>query len=81
VFCRPAGIRRQKVREMKKNEKKLLLFPPPKPGPVDNTVIVQIGVSRFAIHFEIEDLPPLLPPPPPELLVLKQPGKKRKSVE
>lgn len=66
---------------MKKDEKKLLLFPPPKPEPADNTVIVQIGISRFAIHFEMEDLPPPLPPPPPELLVLKKPRKKRKSGE
>ena len=64
---------------MKKNQKKILPFPPPPPEP--NTIIAQIGRERFAIHFEFEDLPPAPLTPPPPLLLLKQPTKKRKRVE
>jgi hypothetical protein len=66
---------------MKKKSTKILPFPPPPPEPGSNTIIAQIGSSRFAILFEIEDLPPALPTPPPQLLLLKQPAKKRNRVE
>jgi hypothetical protein len=66
---------------MKKNEKKVLPFPPPPTEPSDQTIICQIGTNRFAIHFAFEDLPPAPPTPPPPLLLLKQPTKKRKRAE
>lgn len=72
---------RQKARQMKKNDKKVLPFRPPPPQPDSNTIIAQIGISRFSIHFEIEDLPsaPLIPPQP--LLLLQGSAKKRKPVK
>jgi hypothetical protein len=45
---------------MKKPENKILLFPPPKETP-GQTITCQIGSERFAIHMEVEDLPPLAP--------------------
>ena len=66
---------------MKKNEKKVLPFPPPPRETSDQTIICQIGNDRFAIHFTFEDLPPALPTPPSPLLLLKQPTKKRKRAE
>ena len=43
---------------MKNRQKKVLPFPKPPEGPVTSTIIAQIGRERFAIHLEIEDLPP-----------------------
>jgi len=48
---------------MKKTKNKILSFPPPK-EPAGQTIICQIGRERFAIHFEVEDLPqptPVIP--------------------
>jgi hypothetical protein len=42
---------------MKKTKNKILTFPPPK-EPTGQTIICQIGSERFAIHMEVEDLPP-----------------------
>jgi hypothetical protein len=42
---------------MKKTKNKILPFPPPKEPP-GQTIICQIGSERFAIHLEVEDLPP-----------------------
>jgi hypothetical protein len=56
----------------KSEKKKILPFPPPPPAA--NTITCQIGKERFAIHYEIEDLPPVAP-----LLVLKTPAKKTKK--
>jgi hypothetical protein len=63
---------------MKKSEKKVLPFPTPPIAPAASTIVCQIGNERFAIHFEIEDLPPAAP-----LLRLKPPagkGKRMKSL-
>ena len=44
-----------------KNSQKVLPFPQPLEVPGAQTIICQIGDERFAIHFEIEDLPPASP--------------------
>jgi hypothetical protein len=46
---------------MKNRPKKVLPFPTPPEEPLASTIIVQIGNDRFAIHWEIEELPPTLP--------------------
>jgi len=46
---------------MKNHNKKVLPFPAPPEEPAASTIIVQIGSERFAIHYEIEDLPPVAP--------------------
>ena len=48
---------------MKKNlnNEKVLPFPKPREEPEGSTIIVRIGTDRFAIHYEIEDLPPAAP--------------------
>jgi hypothetical protein len=46
---------------MKNNQKKVLPFPEPPEGPANAPIVVQIGNERFAIHYEIEDLPPVAP--------------------
>jgi hypothetical protein len=43
---------------MKNRKNNLLPFPEPPQEPGTSTIVVQIGSERFAIHFEIEDLPP-----------------------
>ena len=48
---------------MKNNQKKVLPFPKPPEGPANSPIVVQIGGERFAIHYEIEDLPPAPPLP------------------
>jgi hypothetical protein len=72
---REASARVETLREvnMKKNEKKdnknkkqnVLLFPASREEPAISPMIFQIGAERFAIHWEIEDLPS----PPPVLLL------------
>jgi len=52
-------------------EKKVLPFPAPAKLPADHIIMCQIGNERFAIHYQIEDLPPVTHP-----LVLKRPAKK-----
>jgi hypothetical protein len=54
---------------MKTNHKKVLPFPAPPEEAAPSTIVVQIGTERFAIHWEIEDLPPPVAP-----LVLWKPG-------
>ena len=66
---------------MKKNEKKVLPFPPPPRESSDRTIICEIGTDRFAIHVTFEDLPPAPLTPPPPVPLLKPPTKKRKRVE
>jgi len=44
-----------------KNSKKVLPFPKPPEKPEASTIVVQIGSERFAIHWEIEELPPVAP--------------------
>ena len=46
---------------MKNRPKKVLQFPTPPEEPVASTIVVQIGNDRFAIHSEIEELPPTSP--------------------
>jgi hypothetical protein len=46
---------------MKNIQKKVLPFPAPSKEPAPSTIVVQIGNDRFAIHWEIEDLPPVAP--------------------
>jgi hypothetical protein len=46
------------------DRKKVLEFPKPPEEPGARTIVCQIGDERFAIHYEIEDLPaaaPLIP--------------------
>lgn len=54
---------------MNNTHKKILPFPKPPEEPANSTIVVQIGRERFAIHYEVEDLPPA----PPTLLVLLKP--------
>jgi hypothetical protein len=56
---------------MKNRQKKVLPFPKPPEEPEPSKIVVQIGNERFAIHYEVEDLPPV-----PPLLLWKRPGKK-----
>jgi hypothetical protein len=42
-------------------EKKVLSFPKPPVEPGPQTIVCQIGSERFAIHYRIEDLPPVVP--------------------
>ncbi|MGA3203067.1 MAG: hypothetical protein ABSF12_11315 [Bryobacteraceae bacterium] len=58
---------------MRNTENKILPFPPPK-EPSSQTIVCQIGSERFAIHIEIEDLPPVAAP---LLLMIAGPEKKR----
>jgi hypothetical protein len=58
---------------MNKSKKKILLFPKPPEEPGASPIVVQIGSERFAIHYEIEDLPPV----PPMPLVLPKRSVKR----
>jgi hypothetical protein len=46
---------------MKNHRKKVLPFPKPPEEPANLPIVVQIGNERFAIHYEIEDLPPAAP--------------------
>jgi hypothetical protein len=41
------------------NNQKILPFPKSPEEPGASTIVVQIGDERFAIHWEIEDLPPV----------------------
>lgn len=59
---------------MRKTENKILPFPQPKLQLTTQTIVCHIGSERFAIHIEIEDLPPVTTP----LLLVKSPLQKRK---
>ena len=54
---------------MKNRQKKVLPFPKPLEEPAASTIVVQIGKDRFAIHWEMEKLPPAAP-----IVGLKRPG-------
>ena len=54
------GIRGMSV-VMRNSQKKVLPFPKPREEPGAHTIVCQIGDERFAIHYEIEDLPPVAP--------------------
>jgi hypothetical protein len=44
------------------NNQKILPFPKAPEESGASTIVVQIGDERFAIHWEVEDLPPVQPP-------------------
>jgi hypothetical protein len=46
---------------MKNRQKKVLEFPKPPQESGARTIVCKIGDERFAIHYEIEDLPPAAP--------------------
>jgi len=46
---------------MKTRQKKLLLFPKAAEEPAASTIVVRIGNERFALHWEMEELPPVAP--------------------
>jgi hypothetical protein len=58
---------------MKKTKNKILTFPPPK-EPTGQTIICQIGSERFAIHMEVEDLPP-----PEPVIPFRSPPRKQEN--
>jgi hypothetical protein len=60
---------------MKNRKNNVLPFPKPPEEPGTSTIIAQIGSERFAIHMQIEDLPPA----PSPVLMLKRRAKKAPS--
>ncbi len=56
---------------MNQTENKVLPFPAPPKPPARHAITCQIGGERFAIHYQMEDLPPVTPP-----RVRKPPAKK-----
>jgi hypothetical protein len=60
---------------MKNRQNNVLPFPEPPEEPGTSTIIAQIGSERFAIHIQVEDLPPA----PPALLMPKRRAKKAAS--
>lgn len=57
---------------MRSRKNNVFPFPRPLEEPGTSTIIAQIGSERFAIHMQLEDLPPA----PPPLLMLKRGAKK-----
>jgi hypothetical protein len=57
---------------MKNRKNNVLPFPKPPEEPGTSTIICQIGSERFAIHMQVEDLPPA----PPPLVMVKRSSKK-----
>jgi len=47
---------------MQNRKNNVLPFPKPPEEPGISTIICQIGSERFAIHMQVEDLPPVPPP-------------------
>jgi len=41
---------------MRKSQNKVLQFPTPPKEPVAAPIVTQIGIGRFAIHWDMEDL-------------------------
>jgi hypothetical protein len=60
---------------MKNQKNNVLPFPKPPEEPGGSTIICQIGIERFAIHLQVEDLPPA----PPPMLMPKRRAKKAPS--
>ena len=56
---------------MKTAQNKLLHFPKQPEESTTSPIVFQIGKERFAIHYQVENLPPVAP-----LLQWKRPGKK-----
>jgi hypothetical protein len=53
----------------------VLPFPEPPEEPGTSTIIAQIGSQRFAIHMQVEDLPPA----PPAVVMWKRRARKAPS--
>ena len=66
-------MKKSEKKNGKENEKNVLPFPAPPEKPVGTPMIFQIGGERFAIYWEIEDLPPVEP-----VLLWKVPQRKGK---
>jgi hypothetical protein len=60
---------------MTNRKNNVLPFPEPPEEPGTSTIICQIGSERFAIHMQVEDLPPA----PPPLLMWKRKARKAPS--
>ena len=58
---------------MNNSPKKILQFPKPPEEPAAPTIVCQIGSERFAIQYQIEDLPPTAP----TLLMMRKPAAKK----
>src|SRR5712691_9474616 len=61
VSERQPGTPPAQRKDMKKSEKKVLHFHPHPRAPAPTTILCQIGNERFAITWQIEDLPPAAP--------------------
>jgi hypothetical protein len=64
-----ANTRKNGKKNWKENQKKVLHFPARREEREITSMILHLGTQRFAIHWEIEDLPPADPSP----LLLKAP--------
>ena len=62
---------------MKNRKNNVLPFPEPERAAGTSTIICQVGSERFAIHMQVEDLPPA---PPPVLMVKRRAKKARIKV-
>ena len=69
-------MKKSEKKNGKENEKNVLPFPVPPEKPAVSPMIFQIGRERFAIHWEIEDLPPVKP-----VLRWKAPSRKVKPIQ
>ena len=58
---------------MKNRKNNVLPFPNPPEASGGSTIICRIGSERFAIHMQVEDLPPV----PPPVVMPKRRAKKR----
>jgi hypothetical protein len=62
---------------MKNRRNNVLPFPKPPEAPETRAIIAQIGSERFAIHIQIEDLPP---PRPPVMMLNRSATKARSEI-
>jgi hypothetical protein len=60
---------------MKNRNNNVLPFPKPPEEPGGSTIICQVGSQRFALHMQVEDLPPVQPP----VVMVKRRAKKAPS--
>jgi hypothetical protein len=58
---------------MKNSQKELLQFPAPLEQPENSTITVHVGGDHFALHYQIEDLPPLAPELPSQQIKKRAP--------
>ena len=57
-----ADSEKSRKKNGKENQKEVLHFPAPREEHAITSMIFQIGKQRFAIHWQIEDLPPAAAP-------------------